>query len=294
MRFVCEAPARLDAFLAQHVAGFSRTRLVELIVLGLVLVDGKPRKPSFRLESGMVVTVESLPQERPPHDLTPAEIPLNVVFEDLEFLIVDKPRGMAVHPAPTLREPSLVNALLARNTPLSASGEAFRPGIVHRLDKETTGLVVVAKTDQAHYALARQFQTKAAKRTYLAVVKGDFQRESATIEAPIGRDPRNRQRMAVDPKGKPAVTHIRLLRRLAEGSLLECRLETGRTHQIRVHLAAVGHPILGDKVYGDKRGAQPMQLHAAELELTHPVTKKPMKWAAPTPKDFVVPDFVVS
>lgn len=287
LRFEAQQSGRLDKFLSERLPAFSRTRLAELILKGKVLVDGKRRRPSFKLEQGMAVTLESLPEERPPHDLTPVDIPLEVVYEDECLLVVNKPRGMATHPAASLKEPSLVNALLGRNTALSGVGGGFRPGIVHRLDKETTGLIVVAKTDAAHLALARQFANKTAGRVYVAVVHGDLEQERLRIEALIGRDPKNRKRMAVDPKGKPAVTHVMRLARLEKGTLVACKLETGRTHQIRVHLAAAGHPVVGDPVYGKREDAAPaMMLHAARLSFVHPASGKRMEFTKAPPGDF--------
>ncbi|MBI5708192.1 MAG: RluA family pseudouridine synthase [Armatimonadetes bacterium] len=287
MKLVCSSPCRLDSFLAGELKDHSRTRLAELITSGAVTVEGKPRKPSFKLEAGMSVELSALPENRPAHDLTPADIPLHVLFEDGYLLVVNKPRGMATHPAPSLKEPSLVNALLARGKGLSEAGGAFRPGIVHRLDKATTGLIVVAKTDAAHHALARQFADKTAGRTYLAWVAGEFGQPELRIEAPIGRDPKNRTRMAVDPKGKPAATLVRVLKGLNARSLIECRLETGRTHQIRVHLAALGHPVVGDAVYNRSPGEHPLQLHAARLEFEHPESGKRLEFSVAPPEDFI-------
>lgn len=287
MKLVCGSPCRLDSFLAGELRDHSRTRLAELITSGAVTVDGKPRKPSFRLEPGMSVELASLPQNRPAHDLTPAAIPIDVLFEDEHLLVVSKPRGMATHPAPSLREPSLVNALLARGQSLSETGGAFRPGIVHRLDKATTGLIVVAKTDAAHHALARQFADKTAGRAYLAWVQGEITQPELRIEAPIGRDPKNRTRMAVDPKGKPAATLVRVLKRTGATTLIECRLETGRTHQIRVHLAAIGHPVVGDAVYNRSPGEHPLQLHAARLEFKHPQSGERLTFSIAPPADFI-------
>lgn len=220
----------------------------------------------------MVVTLEE-PTTTAPHDLTPADIPLEILFEDADLLVVNKPRGLAAHPASTLKEPSLVNALLARNIELSTAGGEFRPGIVHRLDKETTGLMVVAKNDTAHVALARQMETKSAERRYFAVVAAEVEQPRFTVSAPIARSKQNRLLMTVDPHGKPAVTHVKRMSRVAQGTLVACRLETGRTHQIRVHLRAVGHPVLGDTLYAPREFATgPLQLHAGYLALDHPTS----------------------
>ncbi len=272
MNLVADRHERLDRFLARILPEHSRTKLAKLVEAGVVLVDGRPQKPSFSLEPGMAVALEE-PEGAPAHDLTPAYIPLDIVFEDDALLVVNKPRGLAAHPATSLKEPSLVNALLARGSTLSETAGAFRPGIVHRLDKETTGLMVVAKTDAAHVSLARQIEGKSAERRYVAVVAGHVEREQFTIDAPIARSRQNRLLMAVDNEGKRAVTHVKRLARLDAGALVGARLETGRTHQIRVHLRAVGHPVLGDDLYAPKEFAHgPLQLHAVYLSFDHPST----------------------
>lgn len=243
---------------------------MKIVDSGLVLVDGAVQKPSFALQAGMAVVLEE-PGPSEVHDLTPADIPLEILYEDEVLLVVNKPRGLAAHPAASLKEPSLVNALLARNISLSQTAGSFRPGIVHRLDKETTGLMIVAKTDKAHVNLAKQMETKTAERRYFAVVAGDIEQERFKVDGPIARDKHNRLLMTIDAAGKHAVTFIKRLARVKEGVLVGARLETGRTHQIRVHLRAVGHPILGDKVYAPREfGSGPMQLHAAYLAFNHP------------------------
>jgi 23S rRNA pseudouridine1911/1915/1917 synthase len=278
---------RLDKFLARMLPEHSRSKLTKIIELGEVLVDGKPQKRSFQLEPGMQVTLEE-PPDAEPHDLTPADIPLHIVYEDDIMLVVNKPRGLAAHPAASLKEPSLVNALLARGGELSQAGGDFRPGIVHRLDKDTTGLMVVAKTDSAHVSLAKQIEGKSAERRYFAVIAGHLDQEAFTISAPLGRDQRTRLKMAVDPRGKPAVTHVRLLKRLDQGSLIAARLETGRTHQIRVHLRSIGHPVLGDTIYAPREyQAWPLQLHAAYLALNHPDSGERLEFFAAPPTDFL-------
>ena len=287
MEFLAEGPERLDRFLARRLPEHSRTKLARLVEAGEVTVDGIAQRPAFKLEPGMRVVLDE-PEERAAHDLTPADIPLDVVYEDDAMLVVNKPRGLASHPAASLKEPSLVNALLARGTTLSESGEAFRPGIVHRLDRETTGLMVVAKTDAAHAALARQMEGKTAERRYLAVVAGAVERERFVIDMPIGRDPKHRVRMGVVPDGKPARTHAKRLARLDAGTLLGLRLETGRTHQIRVHLAYHAMPVLGDALYAPKAVQEgPLQLHAAYLALDHPETGKRMAFRAAPDAEFL-------
>ena len=256
-----------------------------------MLVNGRPQKPSFLLTPGDEVSVSELASSEPHPNLDPADIPLQIVFEDEHLLVVNKPRGLASHPAHTLKEPSLVNALLGRFS-LSSGTANFRPGIVHRLDKDTTGLLVVAKTDQAHWNLSKQIASKSAERRYFAVVVGKLDQDSFRIDAPIMRDRTNRIKMAVDAKGKPAVTHVKRLGRVDEGDVVMIGLETGRTHQIRIHLRAIGHPVVGDPIYGNGRPVLPLQLHAAYLGFEHPVTGEMMSFYAPPPLDFVAGELV--
>lgn len=240
----------------------------------------------------MVVALDA-PLESAPHNLEPAEIPLEVAYEDDDLMIVNKPRGLAAHPAASLKEPSLVNALLARTQHLSTVGGDFRPGIVHRLDKDTTGLMVVAKNDEAHVNLSRQIESKSAERRYVAVVAGELDQERFDINAPMARDKKNRLKMAVDPKGKNALTHILRLGRSDAGTIIAARLETGRTHQIRVHLRAIGHPVIGDSIYAPKELAEgPLQLHAAYLALDQPKVGKRIAVYADPPADFLGADLV--
>ena len=292
MEYIVDQKERLDKFLAKVLPEYSRTRLTKIIDSGLVSVDGMVQKPSFQLSVGTVVELED-PGPSEVHDLTPADIPLEVLFEDEDLLVVNKPRGLAAHPAASLKEPSLVNALLARNISLSQTAGAFRPGIVHRLDKETTGLMVVAKTDKAHVNLAKQMETKTAERRYFAVVAGDIEQDRFKIDGPMARDKNNRLLMTIDAAGKHAVTHIKKITRMTQGVLVGARLETGRTHQIRVHLRAVGHPILGDKVYAPREyGAGPMQLHAAYLAFDHPSSGARIAVYANPDESFLGRDFV--
>lgn len=292
MTFIAESTERLDHFLVRHLPGQSRSRIVRHIEDGRVLVEGRARKPGFPLRPGYKVEVESV-KELPAHDLTPYAAPLDVVYEDDDLLVVDKPRGMPTHPTPSNREVTLVNALLARTHALSNEAGSYRPGIVHRLDKETTGLLVVAKTNAAHRSLAEQIQRKTAERRYVAVVANDLEHERIKIDAPIGRDPKHRTKKAISPDGRSAVTYVKRLRRVNEGTLIAVRLETGRTHQIRVHCAACGHPVLGDPIYApnELRG-WPMQLHAAYLGFEHPAQARRIEVYTPPPPDFLYADLV--
>lgn len=277
---------RLDRFLADRMPEHSRAKIAAWISEGGVRVEGRTEKPSFRLKPGLTVEVDAMP-EADPHDLTPADIPISILWEDDDLLVVDKPRGLATHPAPSLKEPSLVNALLGRTGNLSAAAGEYRPGIVHRLDKETTGLLVVAKNDSAHAALSEQFAARSAVRRYVAWIGGNVGRESFRVEAPIGRDPKDRMRMAVVPGGKPAATVARRLRLAGREALVSLKLETGRTHQIRVHLAFAGCPVYGDALYAPKSMRDgPLQLHAAILGVRHPRTGETLIAYTPPPEDF--------
>ncbi|MFZ4507150.1 MAG: RluA family pseudouridine synthase [Fimbriimonas sp.] len=283
MQFIVDHEERLDRYLATVMPEHSRSKLVKWIDAGEVSVNGGATKPSLLLKLGDVVELRAL-EESAPHDLTPFEMPLEVLFEDDEMMVINKPRGLATHPAASLKEPSLVNVLLGRNTHLSSVGESFRPGIVHRLDKDTTGLLLVAKSDRAHVTLARHIEEKLTERRYFAVVRGSMEQERFRVDAPMGRDTTNRLRMAVTANGKPALTHGRTVMRLDRGSVVALRLETGRTHQIRVHMQAVGHPVLGDPLYGHREDQDvPLQLHAAYIAVTHPVTQERLTF-------FVAPD----
>ncbi len=267
---------RLDQVLAE-LAGVSRAAVARWIGAGRVLVDGRARPKSHRLEGGERVRWEPVD---PPLSaaLVPERRPLEVRFEDEHLLVVAKPAGLVVHPAAGHPTGTLVNALLGRDDPrLSASGGPVRPGIVHRLDKDTSGLLLVAKDDRAHAALARDLAARRIERRYLALVQGHLE-PAGTVDAPIGRHPRDRKRMAVVPGGRRAVTHWHVLERLDGVDLLEVRLETGRTHQIRVHLASIGHPVVGDRTYGaDPHLAQRLRLdrpflHAWRLAFPHPIS----------------------
>jgi 23S rRNA pseudouridine1911/1915/1917 synthase len=300
--------ARLDKALTQLLAdqrpALSRARIQALIAGGLVTRDGKPvTGTSRKVKAGETYTLSIPPPE--PAKPRAQKIKLNIVYEDKDLLVIDKPVGMVAHPAPGNREGTLVNALLAHcGKSLSGIGGVVRPGIVHRLDKDTSGLMVVAKNDAAHQALSRQFSDRTLSRTYHALVWGVPAPITGEIDAPIGRHPRDRKKMAVTAKGKPAVTRYRVLERLGPVSLIECKLMTGRTHQIRVHLAHIKHPVVGDPVYGkrgsgfgaqgsakEKKAIEALQtfprqaLHATELKFQHPRTNKAMRFKSELPKD---------
>ena len=292
------AGVRLDKALAD-ASGLSRERVKALIAEGFVNVGGKRlASPSAKLEAPAPFSVEVPPAAEA--EAAPEDIPLDIVFEDEHLVVVDKPAGMVVHPAAGNYSGTLVNALLHHcRGQLSGIGGVARPGIVHRIDKDTSGLLVVAKSDEAHEGLAKQFADHSIHRRYLAVCSGAPRPTSGTIDQRIGRSDADRKKMAVLPgdskRGKTAVTHYRTLQALKGASLIECRLETGRTHQIRVHCASIGHPLLGDPIYGrisrDLRqllkdiGFARQALHAAELGFLHPVTGAEVKFASPLPAD---------
>ena len=280
---------RLDAFLARSVEGLTRSAAQRLLEEGAVTSGGRPLKKSEKTAPGQVIQVV-LPEPEPV-DVLPQNIPLDVVYEDSDVIVVNKPVGMVVHPAPGHPDGTLVNALLYHcgNTLSGINGE-LRPGIVHRIDRDTSGLIIAAKNDKAHLALAEQLQDHSLARVYEAVAVGSFREDSGTVDAPIGRHPVDRKKMAIEPRnGRPAVTHWRVLARYPGHTHVECRLETGRTHQIRVHMAYIGRPILGDTVYGNKRavpGLQGQCLHAVGLQFRHPRTGGLVELTCPLPEEF--------
>lgn len=282
-----DAGVRLDVFLAQHLEGVTRSAVRKLLEDGRVFCGGPARK-NEKVRAGAVYTVE-LP-EPAPAEAVPQEIPLDVVFEDDSVIVVNKPRGMVVHPAPGHADGTLVNALLHHcRGSLSGINGVIRPGIVHRIDKDTSGLLIAAKNDAAHLALSAQLQDHTLARVYETVVCGCVREDSGTVDAPLGRHPTDRKRQTVLPGGRPAVTHYEVLTRYAGFTHIRCRLETGRTHQIRVHMAHIGHPLLGDLVYGRKRpekGLSGQCLHARELRFLHPVTGSPIHLTTDLPDYF--------
>ena len=277
--------ARLDRFVADRLPDLSRSTVQHLIAGGHVFVDGQQRKPKFRMTPGEVVTVE-VPSAAP-DEIGPDYFPLDIVYEDANIIVVNKPAGLVVHPAPGHLRGTLANALVAHD-PTIAVGGTQRPGIVHRLDKDTSGLIVAAKTDRGRTSLVEQWASNSVQKTYLALVNGEIEDGEATIDAPIGRDPKHRQRMAVERSGRRAVTHFRVVERFDAATLLEIDLETGRTHQIRVHLAFIGHPVVGDALYGranrDPLGLERQFLHASRLAFQLP-DGTPVSFGAPLPAD---------
>lgn len=277
---------RLDRFVTDALPDSSRSHVQGLIDAGNVRVDGVVRRAAFKMTPGEIVTVVVPPPTV--HDIEPEEMPLQIVYEDGDVIVLDKPAGLVVHPAPGHPRGTLVNGLLAHAPSISIGG-TNRPGIVHRLDKDTSGLMVVAKTDRARASLVAQWDARRVEKGYLALVSGLTDPDSGTVDAPIGRDPARRQRMAVVPRGRSAVTHFDVRRRLATTTLLDLRIETGRTHQIRVHLAFIDHPIVGDSVYGGASQvgevAVPRQfLHAARLAFRLPDGRATV-FEAPLPSD---------
>jgi 23S rRNA pseudouridine1911/1915/1917 synthase len=281
-----DAPDRLDRFVATVFPQYSRTLVQRLIRDGDLLLNGKSAKPSTNVEEGDLIEIVEIPITE--IDAEPEDIPLSVVYEDDDVIVVDKPSGMVVHPAPGNMTGTLVNALLFRFRDLAALG-GFRPGIVHRIDKDTSGLLMVAKNEAAHNALAAELKARKTERAYMAIVVGAIRNNAGTVDRPIGRDPRDRRKMAVVASGKPAVTHFEVLERFPAHTLVRCVLETGRTHQIRVHMLEIGHPVLGDPVYGRKTDEDPhgQYLHAETLGFTHPRIGVPMRFTSPLPDYFV-------
>ena len=278
---------RLDAFLSRE-SGISRSAVSRALEKAGALVNGVTRtKSGHELRAGD--RVEFTPPEPEPLSVEAADIPLDIVYEDAGFAVVNKPRGMVVHQASSYRaNDTLVNALLFRLKDLSGVNGVIRPGIVHRLDKDTSGLIVVAKTDEAHRSLAEQIEKKTARRIYVAIADGNFREDSGTVDAPIGRNPRDRKKMAVVEKGRRAVTHYEVLERFGAYTLVRYELETGRTHQIRVHSAYIHHPVTGDSLYGGSTAIfkDGQLLHAEKLILKNPATGEEITFTAPLPADF--------
>ena len=279
---------RLDAFLASSLDGLTRSQATRLIESGEVAVDGKPVSKSYKLAGGEDIAV-TLPEPEPV-EAVPQDIPLDVVYEDADVIVVNKPSGMVVHPAPGHPDGTLVNALLYHCAgTLSGVGGALRPGIVHRIDRDTSGLIIAAKNDAAHQYLSAQLADHTLARTYECIVAGALREDRGTVDAPIARHPTDRKRMAVVAGGREAVTHWEVIARYPGYTHVRCRLETGRTHQIRVHMAYIGHPILGDTVYGAKKevpGLTGQCLHAVGLRFLHPRTHEVVELSCPLPEEF--------
>ena len=281
---------RIDKALSVLVDSVSRSFVQKLIREGAVFVGEKPVKANYRLRIDDVVSFE-LPENEEP-DILPEDIPLSILYEDEDILVVDKPKGMVVHPAAGHYSGTLVNAVMYHcGNSLSGINGVMRPGIVHRIDRDTTGSLVICKNDMAHRALAEQFKVHSITRKYRAICMGVLKEDEGTIHKPLARDPKDRKRMAVTMKGngKDAVTHYRVLERFRNHTYIECELETGRTHQIRVHMASIGHPLLGDEVYGSGKNAYHLEgqtLHAWKLGFLHPRTLEYVEFDAPLPEYF--------
>ena len=290
MRLIADlAGERLDAFLARSELGLSRSAVQKLMEEGCVRLGGRPGKKNDRLNVGDLVEV-TIPEPKAV-DVAPREIPLDIVYEDADVVVINKPKGLVVHPAAGHSDDTLVNGLLyAMGDSLSGINGELRPGIVHRIDKDTSGLLAVAKNDLAHAVLASQLKDHTMARTYEAIVCGNLKEDRGTVDAPIGRHPTDRKRMCVTERNsKPAVTHWEVVKRYRGYTHIRCRLETGRTHQIRVHMAYIGHPILGDTVYGHKKpelGQDSQCLHAGALCFRHPRDGRPVMVFAPLPAYF--------
>jgi 23S rRNA pseudouridine1911/1915/1917 synthase len=282
-----ESQLRLDRFLARQLPEYSRSRIQQLIRAGFVRLNGVTTRPRELVRSGDAIELTEPPLEKIENQ--PEPIPLDILFEDNDLIVINKPAGLVVHPGAGHRQHTLVNALLSHCATLSGIGGKERPGIVHRLDKETSGCLVVAKTDTAHRELSRQFAERTVDKIYLALVAGKLRKDAGVIEEKIGRHPVHRQRMSVaSARGRAAKTEYRVLRSGEQASLIECRLHSGRTHQIRVHLHHLGHPVLGDKVYAPRLAKDfPRQmLHAWKIEFQHPTTDQRKNFEAPLADDF--------
>jgi len=283
------AGLRLDVLMTQVLAKTSRSQVQKFIEDEVILVNDKPAKANYKTRLGDRISY--FVPEPEPLEVVPENIPLDILYEDSDLLVVNKPRGMVVHPAAGVNRGTLVNALLYHCKDLSGINGILRPGIVHRIDKDTSGLLLVAKNDFAHQELAKQMKEHTVKRIYLALVHGTMMEPGGVIDAPIGRDTKDRQKMAVVLRNsKHAVTHYRILERLDGYTLIECKLETGRTHQIRVHMAYLRHPVVGDPKYGPKKaadfGLQGQALHAGTIGFVHPRSKEYLEYNAVPPLDF--------
>ncbi len=282
--------SRLDAFLSSRLEGLSRSYIQKVLKSGGVAVNGKPAKSSFRVSSGDRIEID-VPEPEEPEILAEA-MDLDIIYEDRDIILINKPKGMVVHPAAGHYSGTLVNGLMAHcRGDLSGINGVLRPGIVHRIDMDTTGVLIVCKNDAAHQSIAQQLKEHSITRKYYAIVHGVIKEEEGTVNAPIGRHPTDRKKMSIlAHNGRDAVTHYRVLQRFEKYTYVECRLETGRTHQIRVHMASIHHPLLGDRVYGPAKcpipGLQGQTLHAGVLGIIHPRTGEYMEFSAPLPEYF--------
>ena len=282
---------RIDRYLSDELEDRSRSYIQKIMKEGYVKVNQKPVKSNYRLSFGDSVEV-TLPEAKEP-DIVPENIPLDILYEDQDIIMINKPKQMVVHPAPGHYSGTLVNALMYHcGDELSGINGCMRPGIVHRIDMDTTGSLVVCKNDKAHQSLSEQLNVHSIRRIYVAIVHGNIKEDSGTVNAPIGRHPTDRKKMSTHCKnGRDAVTHYKVLERFGDYTYIQCELETGRTHQIRVHMASIGHPLVGDEVYGPKKcpfkGLQGQPLHARTLGIIHPTTGKYLEVNAPLPEYFI-------
>ena len=279
---------RIDAYIPMVDENYSRTAIQRLIEEQKITVNGQKVKPSYKVQDGDKIEI----QEEPAKDieLKAQDIPVEIIYEDNDIIVINKPKGMVVHPANGNPDGTLVNAVMSIcKDSLSGIGGEIRPGIVHRLDKDTSGIIIVAKNDKSHINLSEQIKNHEVKKTYIALVRGVVKENNATINIPIGRSKTDRKKMAVDQKGKNSITHFKVLKRYEKYTLLEVNIETGRTHQIRVHLSHIGYPIIGDGVYSNGKNKWQIEgqcLHAKSLEFTHPITNKQMNLEAKLPEYF--------
>lgn len=286
---VLEETGRLDKYIVNKDNELSRALIQKFIEEKKILVNGKETKSSYKINSGDIITVEDIEYKEDVY-LKPQKMELDVIYEDNDIIIVNKPKGMVVHPGNGNPDGTLANAILERcKGSLSGIGGIIRPGIVHRIDKDTSGLVIIAKNDNAHIKISKQIQERKVSKTYLALVRGEIKENEATINMPIGRSTKDRKKMAVTKNGKEAITHFKVLKRYKGFTFLEVKIETGRTHQIRVHLAQIGYPIVGDEVYSNGKNpfnVKGQMLHASKLKFIHPTTNKNVTYVAPLPDYF--------
>ena len=284
---VNESGIRIDNYLSNEIPEFTRSKIQKMIENESIKINGKKTKNSYKVQDGDIIEINEIEEEI---EIKPENISLDIVYEDEDVIVVNKPSGMVVHPAIGNYSNTLVNGLMYHSKSLSNVNGEFRPGIVHRIDKDTSGLLLVAKNDFAHNSLAKQIQEKTVNRIYIALVSGVINHDTGTIDAPIGRDQVNRKKMTVTSvNSKDAITHFKVLERYKNASLLECKLETGRTHQIRVHLKYINHPVINDPVYGNKKNINDFgqMLHAKTIGFNHPRSGKYMEFTSDLPEEFL-------